>query len=184
MDKLGFNEQLEFPLTLAKSQYAANNGTSIEGETKLADSGYGQGDILVNPIFMASVYSAFANDGNMIKPYIEYDESKKGTIYKENAFTAEAANTIRDDLIQVVENPAGTAHDMQMPGVTIAGKTGTAELKKSSDDKESGTLGWFDCFTTDREEGNNLLIISMVENVQDNSQGGSHYLIRKIRTLL
>ena len=184
LDKLGFNEQLEFPLTLAKSQYAANNGTSIEGETKLADSGYGQGDILVNPIFMASVYSAFANDGNMIKPYIEYDESKKGTIYKENAFTAEAANTIRDDLIQVVENPAGTAHDMQMPGVTIAGKTGTAELKKSSDDKESGTLGWFDCFTTDREEGNNLLIISMVENVQDNSQGGSHYLIRKIRTLL
>ena len=51
-----------------------NNGTKIEGETKLADSGYGQGDILVNPIHMASIYSSFANDGNMIKPFIEYND--------------------------------------------------------------------------------------------------------------
>ena len=183
LDKLGFNEQLDFPLTLAKSQYADNNGTSIEGETKLADSGYGQGDILVNPIHMASIYSAFANEGNMIKPRIEYDESKNGEILKENAITKEAADTIKDDLIQVVENPNGTANDMKINGLTIAGKTGTAELKTSSEDTESGTLGWFNCFTTDRAEGN-LLIVSMVENVQNNSEGGSHYLIQKIRNLL
>ena len=41
-------------------------------EKQLADSGYGQGNILVNPIHMASIYSAFANNGNMVKPYIEY----------------------------------------------------------------------------------------------------------------
>ena len=72
---------------------------------------------------------------------------------------------------------------MKMEGVTIAGKTGTAELKTSSEDTESGTLGWFNCFTTNRE-GNNLLIVSMVENVQDNSEGGSHYLIQKIRNII
>lgn len=72
---------------------------------------------------------------------------------------------------------------MKIPGITIAGKTGTAELKKSSDDKESGTLGWFNCFTVDKENGNDILIISMVENSQNNSNGGSHYLIKKIKTL-
>ena len=183
LDKLGFNQAIDFPLTLAKSQYASNNGNKIEGETKLADSGYGQGDILVNPIHMAAIYSAFANDGNMIKPRIEYDEEKNGEILIENAFSKEAAYTIENDLIQVVENPEGTANDMKISGTTIAGKTGTAELKTSSEDTKSGTLGWFDCYTIDRQNGTNMLIISMVENIQDNSDGGSHYLIRKIRTL-
>ena len=181
LNKLGFNEQLEFPISLAKSQYAYNNGTTIEGETKLADSGYGQGDLLVNPIHMASIYSAFANEGNMIKPKIEYKETNVGEVLKENAITKEAAETIKNDLIQVVEN--GSANDMKMEGVTIAGKTGTAELKTSSEDTESGTLGWFNCFTTNRAEGN-LLIVSMVENIQDNSEGGSHYLIQKIRNII
>lgn len=182
LNKLGFNEQIEFPLTLAKSQYTSNNGTIIEGETKLADSGYGQGDILVNPIHMASIYSAFANEGNMIKPRIEYKDSNVGEVSKENAITKEAAETIKNDLIQVVEN--GTASDMKIEGTTIAGKTGTAELKTSSEDTESGTLGWFNCFTTNRGEGNNLLIVSMVENIQDNSEGGSHYLIQKIKNII
>lgn len=181
LNKLGFNEQLEFPLSLAKSQYAYNNGTTIEGETKLADSGYGQGDLLVNPIHMASIYSAFANEGNMINPRIEYKEADVGEVLKENAITKEAAETIKNDLIQVVEN--GSANDMKIEGTTIAGKTGTAELKTSSEDTESGTLGWFNCFTTNRTEGN-LLIVSMVENVQDNSEGGSHYLIQKIRNII
>ena len=183
LNKIGFNQSLDFPLTLAKSQYASNNGTEISGETKLADSGYGQGDLLVNPIHMAAIYSAFANDGNMIKPRIEYDESKNGEILIENAFTKEAADTIENDLIQVVESPEGTANDMKISGTTIAGKTGTAELKTSSEDTESGTLGWFDCYTINRQDGTDMLIVSMVENIQDNSDGGSHYLIKKIRTL-
>ena len=185
LNKLGFNERIDFPLTLAKSQYANNNGDTIEGETRLADSGYGQGSILVNPIHMASIYSSFANKGNMIKPYIEYDEqkaqTKQGEILKQGVFTEEAADTIKNDLIQVVER--GTASDMKIEGVTIAGKTGTAELKTSSEDTQSGTLGWFNCFTIDKADGSNMLIVSMVENIQDNSDGGSHYLIQKIRTL-
>lgn len=185
LDKLGFNEQIdekiEFPLTLKKSQYS-NSDKGISTEKKLADSGYGQGDILVNPIHMASIYSAFANEGNMVKPYIEYNDGKT-TILKENVFTVDAANTVKDALIQVVENPEGTATDMKVGGVTIAGKTGTAELKTSSTDTESGTLGWFDCFTIDNPSGNDMLIISMVENTQNNRDGGSHYLIKKIRTL-
>lgn len=182
LDKIGFNETLEFPLNLKKSQYS-NSDKEISTEKKLADSGYGQGDVLVNPIHMASIYSAFANNGDMIKPYIEYDDGN-ATIAKENVFSEAAANVVKDAMIQVVESPEGTANDMKMSGVTIAGKTGTAELKNSMEDTESGTLGWFDCFTVDRDDGNNLLIVSMVENTQDNRDGGSHYLIKKIKTLL
>lgn len=182
LNKIGFNEKIDFPLALAKSQYASNNGEKIEGETRLADSGYGQGSILVNPIHMASIYSAFYNEGNMIKPYIEYKEDKTAENFKKSAFSKEVADTIKNTLIQVVENPEGTANDMKIPGITIAGKTGTAELKTSSEDLDSGTLGWFNCFTTNKVDGD-ILIVSMVENIQNNSDGGSHYLIKKIRTL-
>ena len=175
LKKLKFGENLEFPLSLAKSQYA-NNG-EISNDKLLADSGYGQGEILVNPIHMASIYSAFANQGDMIKPYLEVKETEEIEYLVENAFTAEAANTIKQDLIQVVEK--GTATDMKVAGRTIAGKTGTAELKASKD-TEADVLGWFNCFTTD-SEGEQLLIVSMVENARE--LGGSHYLISKIKTL-
>ena len=68
---------------------------------------------------------------------------------------------------------------MKVSGRTIAGKTGTAELKASKD-AQADVLGWFDCFTTD-ENNNQLLVVSMVENGRN--LGGSHYLIKKIKTL-
>ena len=177
LDKIKFNENIDFGLTTSKSQYA--NKIDIPTEKTLADSGYGQGEILVNPIHMASIYSAFANDGNMIKPYIEEKENNQVEYLVENAFSKESANIIKEDLIQVVENPEGTANDMRVDGRTIAGKTGTAELKASKD-AQADVLGWFDCFTTDDNE-NQLLVVSMVENGRD--LGGSHYLISKIKTL-
>ena len=180
LKKLGFQKEIDFPLSARKSQFS--NGETIEREIKLADTGYGQGDLLVNPIHMASIYSAFANEGKMVKPYLLYEKEKVEYV-NENAFSKEAADTIKNALIQVVENPSGTASDMKINGLEIAGKTGTAELKQSNDDKESGTLGWFDCFTTNRT-GGDLLIIGMVENVQNNSSGGSHYVIQKIRNIL
>ena len=177
LNKLKFNEIIDFPLSLAKSQYS--NTDTIDSETLLADSGYGQGQILVNPIHMASIYSAFANDGNMIKPYLEYEENKQVEYLVENAFTKEAANIIKDDLIQVVETVGGTAHDMKVNGRTIAAKTGTAELKTSKED-EADILGWIDCFSTD-SNNNQMLIISMIEDGRD--AGGSRYLKGIIKTL-
>lgn len=182
LNKIGFNEQLDFPFTLAKSKYS--NSETIESDGKLADSGFGQGNILVNPIHMASIYSAFANNGNMVKPYIEYKDTNKVEYWKEKIFSENTANTIKQFLIQVVEDPEGTANDMKIPGKTIAGKTGTAELKQDKNDNDSGTLGWFDCFTIEKNDDYNLLIISMVENSQNNVNGGSHYLIKKIKNLL
>ena len=174
LDKLKFNTDIDFDINLAKSQYS--NDGKIDKETLLADTGYGQGQILVNPVHMASIYSAFYNEGNMIKPYLEFKENKEPTILVENAFTKEASEEIKNDLIQVVENPEGTAKDMKINGMTIAGKTGTAELKASKDEK-ADTIGWFDCFTVNND--NPYLFIGMVEKANNN--GGSHYLIPMIK---
>ena len=174
LDRLKFNENINFVLPTSKSQYS--NTETIQSEATLADSGYGQGQVLVNPIHMASIYSAFVNDGNMIKPYIEYTENKTTEYLVENAFSKQAAYEIKEGLIQVVENPSGTGHDVKVEGITIAGKTGTAELKASKD-AEGDTLGWFDCFTTDQSTEDSLLIISMAKNQK------SSYLKRIIKTL-
>lgn len=182
LKNIGFGQQIEFPQTISNSSYS--NSESFTNETQLANSGYGQGEVLVNPIHMAMMYSAFVNDGNMIMPYLEYNEnasSQTAKYYKENAFSKEAANEIRNDLIQVVENPSGTAHSAKIEGKTIAGKTGTAEIKQSKDDTEGTEIGWFNAFNVGESDENSLLVVSMVENVK--GKGGSHYLLPKVRAI-
>lgn len=176
LDKLKFGQSLDLELNPSKSQYS--NQETLTSETQIADTGYGQGQILVNPIHMASIYSAFSNEGNMVKPYIEYKQNTSSEYLVEKAFTQEACTEIQKDLIEVVEDPEGTAKDMKINGTTIAGKTGTAELK-SSKEETADTLGWFDCYTVNEE--NPYLIIGMVEHASEN--GGSHYLIPKIKRL-
>ena len=177
LKKLKFGEDIDFELNLSKSQFS--NSDTIKSETLLADSGYGQGQILVNPIHMASIYSSFANNGNMVKPYLKYKENKETEYLAKEVFTKDAVQEIKNDLIQVVENPEGTAKDMKINGVTIAGKTGTAELKVSKD-SEGDTIGWFDCFTVD-DSNMPYVIVGMVEKA--NKNGGSHYVIPMIRRL-
>ena len=182
LKNIGFGQQIEFPQTISNSSYS--NSESFTNETQLANSGYGQGEVLVNPIHMAMMYSAFVNDGNMIMPYLEYNEnasSQTAKYYKENAFSKEVANEIRNDLIQVVENPSGTAHSAKIEGKTIAGKTGTAEIKQSKDDTEGTEIGWFNAFNVEESDDNSLLVVSMVENVK--GKGGSHYLLPKVRAI-
>lgn len=182
LKNIGFGQQIEFPQTISKSSYS--NSESFTNETQLANSGYGQGETLVNPIHMAMMYSAFVNEGNMIMPYLEYKENASSQVdkyYKENAFSKEAANEVRDDLIQVVENPSGTAHSAKIEGKTIAGKTGTAEIKQSKDDTEGTEIGWLNAFNVGESDENSLLVVSMVENVK--GKGGSHYLLPKVRAI-
>ena len=178
LKNIGFGQQIEFPLTISKSSYS--NSESLTHETQLANSGEGQGEVLVNPIHMAMMYSAFVNEGNMIMPYLEYKEnasSQTAKYYKENAFSKEAANEVRDGLIQVVENPSGTAHSAKIEGKTIAGKTGTAEIKASKEDTSGTELGWFAIYTAEKDIECPILIISMVEDVK--GRGGSGYVVKK-----
>lgn len=173
LDSLGFGEELPFDFAATASGYGSDG--RIASETELADSGYGQGKILVNPIHLSSIYSALVNGGNMVKPYLLDGES--ATYWKEGVFTKEAADTVLADLYQVVEDSAGTAHAAQRDAFCMAGKTGTAELKISKDDTEGQELGWFVGMCVENTE-KPLLITMMIEDVK--GRGGSHYVIPKV----
>ena len=122
---LGFNEQLPFEIKMAESQYSNTDG--IETEIQLADSGYGQGQILVNPLHMACIYSAFCNEGNVIKPYLIYQNEAEAEYWIPGAFSNETASRVLEGTKKVVNNPNGTGYAAHRDDIILAGKTGTAE---------------------------------------------------------
>ena len=170
---LGFGEELPFEFTATASSFGSDG--KIASETELADSGYGQGKVLVNPIHLSVIYSALVNGGDMVKPCLL--DSESASCWKEGVFTKEAADTVLADLYQVVENSAGTAHSAQRDAFRMAGKTGTAELKTSREDTEGQELGWFVGICAENTE-KPLLITMMIEDVK--GRGGSHYVIPKV----
>lgn len=179
LTNIGFNTNIKTPLGEVKSSYS--NTDTFATETDLANSGYGQAEVLVNPIHMAMLYSAFLNEGSMVDTYLEYTGSSEVKYFKEEAFTKESANSIKEALIQVVENPNGTAHSAKLNDMIIAGKTGTAEIKASKNDKEGTEIGWYNTFIADEKSGRQLLIVSMVEDVKE--KGGSHYVVDKLKDI-
>ena len=170
---LGFGEELPFEFTATTSSFGSDG--KIASETELADSGYGQGKVLVNPIHLSVIYSALVNGGDMVKPCLL--DSESASYWKEGVFTKEAADTVLADLYQEVEDSDGTAHSAQRDAFRMAGKTGTAELKTSREDTEGQELGWFVGICAENTE-KPLLITMMIEDVK--GRGGSHYVIPKV----
>ena len=172
---LGFNEELPFEIKMAESQYSNSEG--IETETQLADSGYGQGQVLVNPLHMACIYSAFCNEGNVIKPYLVYQKDAVAEYWIPGAFSNETASRVLEGTKKVVNDSNGTGYAAHRDDILLAGKTGTAEIKASKDDTSGTELGWFAIFTAEDTVERPILIISMVEDVK--GRGESGYVVKK-----
>lgn len=176
LKEMGFEEKIPFELGLTSSSYDADG--NIDSDIQLADTGYGQGQLLVNPVHMLSLYSMFVNQGNMITPTLTFSENNPGNIWKEQVISADTAETIKNDLIQVIENPNGTGAGGKIDGLTLLGKTGTAEIKETQDDTSGVERGWFICETTEDIE-KPIVFAGMTEDVKD--KGGSHYVVGKVR---
>ena len=172
---LGFNEKLPFEIKMTESQYSNSEG--IETEIQLADSGYGQGQVLVNPLHMACIYSAFCNEGNVIKPYLGYKNEIAAEYWIPGAFSNETASRVLEGTKKVVNDSNGTGYAAHRDDILLAGKTGTAEIKASKDDTSGTELGWFAIFTAEDTVERPILIISMVEDVK--GRGGSGYVVKK-----
>lgn len=174
--KFGIGETLPFEYGVTTSQLSTSN--TFKDDIQLADSGYGQGQVLMNPIHLASIYTAFVNDGNIINPYLNADKGVPGKIWKSNVFSKDIANTILGDLTQVVSNPGGTGYGAYMADLQLAGKTGTAEIKASQNDKDGSENGWFIATNINNPK---LLVLEMYENVKN--KGGSHYVVPKVKQI-
>ena len=180
LDEFGFKEDLPFEIKMAQSQYS--NTDHIETEIQLADSGYGQGQILINPLHMACIYSAFCNEGNIVKPYLGYQQDAATQYWIEEAFSKETAERVLEGLKKVINNPNGTGYAAHRDDVLLAGKTGTAEIKATKEDTSGTELGWFAIFTPERTVEHPILIISMTEDVK--GRGGSGYVVEKDKLVL
>lgn len=180
LDEIGFNQEVPFEITMAESQYS--NTDRIETEIQLADSGYGQGQILVNPLHLASIYTSFLNEGNIIQPYLQYSDNPAGKIWIKEAFSSETVSQVMEWLTGVVNDPNGTGYAAHRDDILFAGKTGTAELKESQEDTSGTEIGWFAVFTADKNVETPILMLSMVENVK--GIGGSGYVVSKDKAVL
>lgn len=178
LKSFGFEEELPFDLTMQASTF--DDDGKIDSEIQLADTGYGQGQVLVNPLHLLSMYSMFVNDGNMIQPVLKYEENAAAKIWKEQAVSAQTAQTVKQNLLSVIENPSGTGASAKIDGVTMLGKTGTAEIKESQDDTTGVERGWFICETTE-DMPNQIAVVGMVEDVK--TKGGSSYVTQKVRNI-
>lgn len=180
LSQLGFSETLPFDITMSSSQYS--NTKTIDTEIQLADTGYGQGQVLVNPLHLACLYSAFLNQGNILKPCLLYQEKPKTGMWLPDAFSRETAERIKNALIKTVDNSAGTAHAAHRKDIVLGAKTGTAEIKLSKSDTTGTELGWLAVFTADSQAEKPLLLVSMAEDVK--LRGGSSYVIKKVNPVL
>ena len=171
----GFTETLPVEYPMDASQIS--NSGSFTSEAMLANSGYGQGEIAVNPLHLAVTYTAFVNGGNIVKPHlIKTGETTKPSYWKKDVISKETAKTIYNDMVQVFSSPEGTAYKPIVDGAPpLAGKTGTAELKDKQGEKGTEN-GWVVAFNTNRPS---LEIAMMIEHVED--RGGSHYVVGKVK---
>ncbi len=166
MERIGWGEPIYFE-GLEVSTPQLYDKTKKQYDYDLAVTGYGQGQILVSPLQLACYVSAYANDGNIMTPYVvdsiwhasgtDYTliEQRQPKIWK-RAFQQSTVDTLLPQLRLVCTE--GTARSMNISfiskrqltvGYTLAGKTGTAEI---TDDK-SKELAWFVCWRDKNPDG-------------------------------
>lgn len=175
--EFGIGEELTFEYPMTNS--SISNSGSLDSEILLADTGYGQGELMVTPLNMALAYSALANDGNIMNPRLVLTSDSPATVWKESAIKSEYLPTLIEDFSAMVNDADGSAHSAQIDGFNIAAKTGTAEIKASQDDTTGTENGWFVAVDTTSSK---LAVAMIVEDVKD--RGGSSIPIPKVKAIM
>lgn len=150
-----FGEELDLPIAMNPAQIS--NQSTFKSDILLADTAYGQGELLISPIQQVAMYSIFQNEGKIVYPRLVLN---KGDFKTKTAISASTAEEMKKSLEMVVSDPKGTAHILFNPQFQLAAKTGTAELKMKQGDKgeENSFLLAFDT------GHDNFLLLSLVEN--------------------
>jgi penicillin-binding protein len=169
-EKLGMDKSLPYELGAARSQLYSRG--SVMDNKMLADSGYGQGQVLVTPLQLAAMFSAFANNGDMPTPRItdglyvtdgvEYKCIRKSeySVWMEDAISTNAINKIIPMLQGVVDpNKNGTGRSLRVTNVDVAAKTGSAEIGKD----KTRMYSWFAGFRLNVAQEDERVVIVMLD---------------------
>ena len=173
----GFGENFPFEYPMQESQIS--NDGSLNKEILLADTGYGQGEIMVTPLHVALAYSALANNGDIMQPRLVISENAEEKIWKQGAISKDALPTLIDSFTALINDSGATISDGVVPGFRVAGKTGSAEIKKSQDDTTGTENGWFVSVDPDTSK---ISLSMIIEDVK--GRGGSHVTVPKVRNVM
>ena len=142
-EDFGFNDNFLFrDIVVENSVYPTTNRNAVE----IAWSGVGQSQIGATPLHMCMVGAAIANDGVMMEPrLIARVKSPSGTVrvrYVPKEYRRAVPTEIADVLQSYMQNvvASGTGSAARVTGLTIAGKTGSAEASVNGEDV---TNAWF-----------------------------------------
>ncbi|MEU6443891.1 penicillin-binding transpeptidase domain-containing protein [Streptomyces sp. NPDC047046] len=172
-EKFGFNAKHDVPVRSAASNFSKD--MTPDG---VAQSSIGQFNTAATPLQMAMVASAVANDGKLMKPYMvsELQSPSLDTIEKtepkemSRPLSAENAQKLQSMMETVVNEGTGT--NARIPGVTVGGKTGTAQHGVANSELP---YAWFVSYAK-TDQGSPVAVAVVVEdgsaNHDDISGGG------------
>ena len=179
MQKIGIGEVPTFELPVTKSNLL-NEGTEMNIKI-LADMGYGMAELLISPIHLASMYTAFMNNGDMLNPTIvdsiyqtqgtAYNKvyQNERTVFKQGVIQQSTIDTVTEAMRLVVDS--GTAYPSRLPGVNMIGKTGTAQVPQA--DGTMREINWL--VLIGQDEGNQKLVLVMLDTLKD--EGDAKFII-------
>ena len=158
--KLGFNETLPLGIGTAPSTFREAGEDELPRRSL---AGIGQGDVAATPLQMALIAATIANDGEVPRPTIveEVVDPSGGIVQRSQpeslgrAFSAATANSVTDMMRLVVQE--GTGVNAQIPGVDLAGKTGTAQSAEGA-----APHAWFIAFAP--ADDPQIAVAVLVEN--------------------
>lgn len=176
-EAFGFNSEIPYDLPVIASAFP-NSGGIADDPAATAQNSIGQRDVRATPIQMALVAAAVANDGNIMVPYVVSDvfthdgkieSTTEPDIWRRAISPASAAvlTTLMEKAVI-----SGTGRNASVPGIRVAGKTGTAEVAAGAPDV------WFVGFApVDPEPGDRQIAIAIIledgGGAGENASGGS-----------
>ena len=132
----GFDQQPNIP---AAKPSTISSPSQLRDDLAVGAAAIGQDRDLATPLQMASVGATIALDGRRVQPRITTIDP----VISKQVLTTKVAHQVRSMMIQVVRSGTGTA--AAIPGVQVAGKTGTAELRPNSTNPKDSDA-WFVAF--------------------------------------
>ncbi|MGW8377738.1 penicillin-binding transpeptidase domain-containing protein [Streptomyces sp. ODS28] len=167
-EKFGYgNKKLDTPVRAAESVYPKDN------RPQNAMAGIGQASNRATPLQIAMLPAAVANDGKLMKPYMVdklvapnlnvIEQTKPQTLSE--PVSSENAQKLQEAMETVVKQGTGTT--AQIPGVTVGGKTGTAQ---HGENNSENPYAWFVSYAKG-EDGSSPVAVAVVIESSDTARG-------------